>query len=253
MPPLTEIRIIGLPGMPEVETGDDIPALILNCCEAAGCPILAGDIVVVTHKIVSKSEGRVVDLASVEPSPFAARFAEQHDKDPRHVEVVLRESARIVRMERGLIIAETRHGLVCANAGVDASNVPGQDTVCLLPVDPDASAARVRRALRTALGFDVPVVIADSFGRPWREGITNIAIGPSGLAPFADYRGQVDDYGLPLQASVLAVADEIAAASELVMGKLARAPIALVRGYPYTPAEGSGRQLRMDPSRDLFR
>ena len=254
MPPLTEIRIIGVPGMPEVETGDDIPALILNCCEAAGCPILAGDIVVVTHKIVSKSEGRVVDLAGVESSPFAAQFAEQHGKDPRHVEVVLRESARIVRMERGLIIAETRHGLVCANAGVDASNVPGQDTVCLLPVDPDASAARVRRALRTALGFDVPVVITDSFGRPWRDGITNIAIGLSGLMPFADYRGQLDDHARVLNASLLAIADEIAAAAELAMGKVSRVPVAIMRGYPYTAAEeGTARDLQMPAERDMFR
>ena len=250
---LSDIRVIGLPGMPEVQPGDDLAMLILACAAAAPCPIMAGDIVVVTHKVVSKSEGRLVNLADVVPSAFATQFAERHGKDPRHVEVVLRESARIVRMERGLIIAETAHGLVCANAGVDASNVPGDETVCLLPVNPDASAASLRHALRAALGFDVPVVITDSFGRPWREGITNVAIGLSGLAPLLDYRGHQDDHGLTLQASVLAIADEIAASSELVMGKVSRVPVALVRGYAYTPAEGTARELRMDPARDLFR
>jgi coenzyme F420-0:L-glutamate ligase/coenzyme F420-1:gamma-L-glutamate ligase len=248
-----EIRILALPGVPEVHPGDDLAQMILSCSQSAPYRISHGDIVVVTHKIVSKSEGRLVHLGEVEPSALARQYAERFNKDPRHVEVVLRESARIVRMERGLIIAETHHGFICANAGVDASNVAGEETVCLLPIDPDASAWTIRDGLAAVLGFDVPIVITDSFGRPWREGIVNIAIGVSGLAPLADYRGQVDDYGLPLQASVLAVADEIAAASELVMGKLARAPIALVRGYPYTSAEGSGRQLRMDPSRDLFR
>ncbi len=250
---LHEIRIIGLPGVPEVQPGDDIAQIILECAVAAELSVARGDIVAITHKIVSKSEGRLVNLAKVVPSPFAAQYAERYGKDPRHVEVVLRESARIVRMDRGLIIAETRQGHVCANAGVDASNVAGSETVCLLPVDPDASAARIRQALHTALGFDVPVLITDSFGRPWREGIVNIAIGVSGFAPLADYRGQVDTHGLALQASVLAVADEIAAATELVMGKLEQVPVAIVRGYSYVLGEGSARELRMDPSRDMFR
>jgi coenzyme F420-0:L-glutamate ligase/coenzyme F420-1:gamma-L-glutamate ligase len=248
-----EIRIIGLPGIPEVQPGDDVARLILRAAESATCSFQPGDIVVITHKVISKSEGRLVDLDDVVPSPFATQYAERYGKDPRHVEVVLHESARVVRMDRGLIIAESRSGFVCANAGVDASNVPGTTSVCLLPLDPDASAARVRRTLNETLDFDVPVVITDSFGRPWREGIVNVAIGVSGLAPLADYRGQVDNHGLELQASVLAVADEIAAATELVMGKLEHIPVAIVRGYAYRPAEGSGRELRMDPSRDMFR
>lgn len=250
---LNEIRIAGLPGMPEVRPGDDLAALIRGCLEAAEFPLQPGDVVVVTHKVVSKSEGRLVDLRAIAPSPFAMEYAERWGKDARHVEVVLRESARVVRMDRGLIIAETRHGFICANAGVDASNVPGDETVCLLPVDPDASAVRLRAALRQSLGFDIAVIITDSFGRPWREGIVNVAIGVAGLAPLADYRGQNDDHGRLLQASVLAIADEIAAASELAMGKIERTPIAIVRGYDYQPASGSAKQLRMDPARDMFR
>lgn len=253
MSTLTEVRVIGLPGMPEVQRGDELAPLILECCRSAGCPLIEGDILVVTQKIVSKSEGRQVDLRTIVPSAFAFDFAERHGKDPRHVEVVLRESARIVRMDRGLIIAETQHGLVCANAGVDASNVPGDETVCLLPVDPDSSAAHIRREIAAATGFDAPVIITDSFGRPWRDGITNVAIGLSGMLPLSDYRGQVDDHGMLLNASVLAVADEIAAASELVMGKLGRRPVAIVRGYPYIPGEGTARELRMQAARDLFR
>lgn len=250
---MKEIRIIGVPGMPEVQPGDGLASIILQSIEGGGLSLEAGDVLVVTHKVVSKSEGRLVQLGGIEPSPFAAQYAAKWGKDARQVEVVLRESARVVRMDRGLIIAETKLGFVCANAGVDASNVAGGETVCLLPVDPDDSAARLRAELQAALGFDLAVLITDSFGRPWREGIVNIAIGLSGLRPLADYRGQVDDNGMPLQASVLAVADEIAAASELVMGKLERVPVAIVRGYPYTPGEGSARELRMDPARDMFR
>lgn len=252
MIPTNEVRVIGVPGIPEAHPGDDAGTMILDCC-ARSCPLQPGDIVVITHKVISKCEGQLVDLRDIEPSPFAIQFAERVGKDPRHVEIVLRESARVVRMDRGLIIAESHLGLVCANAGVDASNVPGDETVCLLPRDPDASASAVRRTFQAALGFDVPVIITDSFGRPWRDGIVNIAIGVSGLRPLADYRGQVDDNGMLLQASVLAVADEIAAASELVMGKIARIPVAIVRGYPYQPGEGSARELQMPPQRDMFR
>lgn len=249
----SEVRIIGLPGMPEVQPGDDVGALILHCCDVSDVTLEQGDIVVITHKVISKSEGRLVDLRDITPSPFAAQFAERYAKDPRQVEIVLRESARIVRMDRGLIIAETPHGLICANAGVDASNVPGDDMVCLLPVDPDTSADRARQALVAALGFDLPVIITDSFGRPWRDGITNIAIGVSGLRPFADYRGHDDDYGRTMQASLLAIGDELAAASELVMGKVSRAPVAIIRGYPYIAGAGSARELQMSPQRDMFR
>lgn len=236
--------------MPEVVTGDDLPAALLR---AAGDDLRAGDVLVVTHKVISKAEGRLVDLATVEPSPFALDFADRNGKDARQVEVVLGESKRIVRMVGGLIIAETRHGFVCANAGVDASNVPGDDTVCLLPEDPDDSARRIREAVRGRLGFDVAVIVTDSFGRPWRSGITNVAVGVAGISPLTDYRGGKDPHGYDLEASVLAVADELAAASELVMNKVDAVPAAIVRGYPFEPAEGSAKDLVMPPERDLFR
>lgn len=236
--------------MPEVVPGDDLPAALLR---AAGDDLRAGDVLVVTHKVISKAEGRLVNLATVEPSPFALDFAARNGKDARQVEVVLGESKRIVRMVGGLIIAETRHGFVCANAGVDASNVPGDDTVCLLPEDPDDSARRIREVVRGRLGFDVAVIVTDSFGRPWRSGITNVAVGVAGISPLTDYRGGKDPHGYDLEASVLAVADELAAASELVMNKVDAVPAAIVRGYPFEPAEGSAKDLVMPPERDLFR
>jgi coenzyme F420-0:L-glutamate ligase/coenzyme F420-1:gamma-L-glutamate ligase len=248
---MTGLQILPIRGIPEVRPGDDPSSLIAR---AAGDELLkANDIVVVTHKVVSKAEGRLVDLATVEPSALAKGFAVRYDKDPRQIEVVLRESKRIVRMDRGIIISETHHGFVCANAGVDASNVPGDDTVCLLPLDPDASARRLREALTSMAGGDLAVVISDSFGRTWRHGITNVAIGVAGMEPLADYRGESDPHGYPLTASVLAVADEIAAAAELVMGKTMGIPVAVVRDYPYERGLGTGRDLLMDPERDLFR
>jgi coenzyme F420-0:L-glutamate ligase / coenzyme F420-1:gamma-L-glutamate ligase len=194
-----------------------------------------------------------VDLGTVEPSALAKGYAARWGKDPRQIEVVLRESRRVVRMDRGIVISETHHGFVCANAGVDASNVPGEDTVCLLPADPDASAARLRQALARRLGVEAPVVVSDSFGRAWRFGITDIAIGVSGMHPLADYRGRKDPHGFPLEASVLAIADELAAAAELVMGKTDGVPLAIVRGYAYERGDGTGRDLLMPPERDMFR
>jgi len=211
------------------------------------------DVLVVTHKIVSKAEGRLVDLRTVEPSTLAKGYATRYGKDPRQIEVVLRESRRIVRMDRGIIISETHHGFVCANAGVDASNVPGDDTVCLLPLDPDASAARLGDALAEDPGVEVAVVVSDSFGRAWRHGITDVAIGVAGMDPVADYRGLRDPHGYPIEASVLAVADELAAAAELVMGKTDGIPLAIVRGYSYSPTSGNARELLMPPERDMFR
>ena len=221
--------------------------------DAVGDTLRPGDVLVVTHKVMSKAEGRLVHLAAVEPSALAKEYAARWGKDPRQIEVVFRESRRVVRMDRGVVIAETRHGFVCANAGVDASNVPGEDTVCLLPVDPDRSAARLREALRRRLGVEVPVVVSDSFGRAWRFGITDVAIGVSGMDPLADYRGQSDPHGYPMEASVLAVADELAAAAELVMGKTDGVPVAIVRGYEYPKGEGTGEDLLMPPERDMFR
>jgi coenzyme F420-0:L-glutamate ligase / coenzyme F420-1:gamma-L-glutamate ligase len=247
---MRSLEVLPVEGIPEIQPGDDLPELIVR---VAGEDLRAGDILVVTHKIVSKVEGRLVDLRAVEPSALAKGFAARYERDPRRIEVVLRESRRIVRMDRGLIIAETHHGFVCANAGVDVSNVPGDDMVCLLPVDPDASAAKLREALVTHTGSELAVIVSDSFGRPWREGITDVAIGVSGMDPLVDYRGRRDHHGHPLEASVLAVADELAAAAELVMGKTARIPVVIVRGYPYERGSGTGRDLLMPPERDLFR
>ena len=249
-----EVRLIALHGTPEAQPGDDMVQLMLTAASATpGFSFADGDILVVTHKVVSKAEGQLVDLRTVEPSDLALRFAERWSKDARQVEVVLRESVRIVRMDRGILIAQTRHGFICANAGVDASNVPGDEMVCLLPRDPDASAARLREELQRQLGVDVAVIITDSFGRPWRLGIVNVALGVAGLAPLADYRGVADDQGRIMHTSVIAVADEIASAAELVTGKVTRTPFVVVRGYPYQRSNGSGAELVMDAASDLFR
>ena len=205
------------------------------------------------HSLVS-SYGWVLRYhSSCEPSALARDYATRYGKDPRQIEVVFRESRRIVRMDRGIVISETHHGFVCANAGVDASNIPDEDVVCLLPVDPDASASRLRDALAENPGVEVAVVISDSFGRAWRHGITDVAIGVSGMDPVADYRGLDDPHGYPMEASVLAVADELAAAAELVMGKTEGIPLAVIRGYSYSPAPGNAKELLMPPERDMFR
>ena len=249
--PAKGLQVLPVEGIPEVRPGDDVAGHIVRAAEDD--LLMTGDVMVVTHKIVSKAEGRLVDLDTVEPSSLAKGFADRYDKDPRHIEVVLRESRRIVRMDRGIIISETHHGFVCANAGVDTSNVPGSDTVCLLPVDPDASARRLRDALVSKMGADLAVIVSDSFGRPWRQGITNVAIGVAGMDPLADYRGEKDVHGHLLATSILAVADELASAAELVMGKTANIPIAVVRNYPYRSYPGNARNLLMEPERDLFR
>ena len=253
MSDLAELRMIGLPRIPEVVPGGKLSDLIAQSLDRAKLALEPGDIFVVTHKIVSKSEGRLVALSTVEPSAMAAAWATQYGKDARQVEVVLQESKRIVRMDRGVLIAETRHGFTCANAAVDASNV-APDTVCLLPLDPDASAAALREELSQRFGVAPGVIISDSFGRPWRAGIVNVAIGVAGLAPLSDYRGQHDAAGYELHVSVLAVADELAAAAELVMNKLDARPVVLIRGYvpPNDTPHGTGRDLVIDPSRNLF-
>jgi coenzyme F420-0:L-glutamate ligase/coenzyme F420-1:gamma-L-glutamate ligase len=249
-----ELTIRGLTGLPEVQPGDDLVALIADGLERVGLSLQPGDVLVVTHKIVSKAEGRLVDLRTIEPSPLARQWAATHGKDARQVEVALRESVRIVRMDRGVLIVETRHGLICANAGVDASNV-APETVCLLPEAPDRSARALQCGLEERLGVRPAVIVTDSFGRPWRNGIVNVAIGVAGLPPLADYRGEADAAGYQLHVSVLAIADELAAAAELVMNKLDGVPAALIRGYrvPLDLPEGSGRDLIIDPARDLFR
>ncbi len=247
------LSMIPLPGIPEVLEGDDLGRLILAAAERGETRLQTGDVLVVAQKVVSKAEGRVVSLGDVVPSGLAREFAETWDKEPRFVEVVLRESRRIVRMDRGMIIAETTHGFICANAGVDASNVPGEDCVSLLPVDPDGSAARLRKALEERCGATLGVIVSDTFGRPWREGLTNVAIGVAGLSPLMSYIGQQDPYGHTLRVTELAVADELAAASGLLMGKLERIPAVLIRGYAFPAAEGHARSLVRPAERDLFR
>ncbi len=251
------VEIIALAGLPEVRAGDGLEAMIGDALAATdgALPIRPGDVLVVTQKVVSKAEGAVVDLRTVTPRPEAVAWAEAWDRDARQIEVVLREARRIVRMEHGVLITETPHGFVCANGGVDASNVgPGTgDLVTLLPRDPDASADRIRAALRERFGRDLPVIVSDSFGRPWRWGITDVALGVSGLLPLDDLRGAPDADGRVMRTTVRAVADEIASAAELALGKIAGRPVALVRGA--NPPRGEGRigdQL-MARETDLFR
>lgn len=246
------IQVIGLEGLPEVRPGDDLVALLLGALAAEGLALQDGDILVLTQKIVSKAEGRLISLSEIEPSAFAHTIAHRMGKDPRVIEVILREARRIVRMDRQVLIVETPHGFVCANAGVDRSNV-GEGRVALLPQDPDASARAIRREIKRRAGVEVAVLITDTFGRPWREGLTEVAIGVAGLAPLRDYRGQCDRFGVPLQATVVAIADELACAAGLVMEKLAGIPAAIIRGYAYEPQEGAASALVRPPERDLFR
>jgi coenzyme F420-0:L-glutamate ligase / coenzyme F420-1:gamma-L-glutamate ligase len=242
---VTELRVIPVAGIPEVREGDDLAALL-----AAAAAFEDGDVLVVAQKVVSKAEGRVVSLDGVEPSEAARELA--GDEDPRRLEVILRESARIVRSRPPLVIAETRHGFVCASAGVDASNAAGPGTLVLLPLDPDASAARIRLGLLERVGRTVGVVVSDSFGRAWRQGTTDVAIGVAGIRPLLDLRGVRDATGYELHATTIAVADEVAGAAELVMGKTSGVPAAIVRGLDVA-GEGSAHDLVMPPERDLFR
>lgn len=248
-----ELRILPVRGIGEVKPGDDLAGAILTAIEQQGEALAERDIVVVTQKIVSKAEGQMVDPATIEPSAFAQEIARQARKDAHHQEVVLRQSRRIVRMDRGVLITETKHGLICANAGVDESNVGGGHLLTLLPEDPDASAAGLRAAFAARAGADVAVIISDTWGRPWRTGQVNFAIGVAGMNPLQDYIGKHDPYGYELHVSLIAVADELASAAELVMGKIDRVPVAIIRGYEYTPAEGSASSLIRDAASDLFR
>jgi coenzyme F420-0:L-glutamate ligase/coenzyme F420-1:gamma-L-glutamate ligase len=245
-------EVIGIAGLPEVRPGADLARLLIESAARQSTPLTGGDLLVVSQKIVSKTEDRIVRLADVTPSPVALAMAAGLGRDPRLVEVILRESRRIVRMDQGILITETHHGWVCANAGVDQSNVD-VDSVALLPEDPDGSARALRDRIRTLAGVDVFVIIADTFGRPWREGLTNVAIGLAGLAPLRSYLGDRDPAGRPLQATILAVADELAAAAEPVMGKLDRIPAAIVRGASLTSSEEGSKPLLRDSARDLFR
>jgi coenzyme F420-0:L-glutamate ligase / coenzyme F420-1:gamma-L-glutamate ligase len=247
------VELIALDGIGEVRPGDDLAALITTAADASDVRLADDDVVVVTQKIVSKAEGRLVELSSVEPSDFARDWAERWDKDARQVELVLRESASIVRMgPGGLIISRTRHGLVCANAGVDVSNVGGGDVASLLPLDPDASARAIRDGLRERTGAAPAVVISDSFGRPWRNGIVNVAVGAAGIEALHDMRGELDTAGREMRATVIAVADQIASAADLAGGKVDGRPVVVVRGSPWRPSEEGASVLIMEAERDLF-
>lgn len=246
------VSVYPVAGLPEIQHGASLAALIVDAIKRQGLAPEAGDVVVVTQKVVSKAEGRVRPLAEIQPSKRARELAERIGYDPRHVEVILEESVRIVREAPRVLISETRQGFICANAGVDRSNTGGADLVVLLPERPDESAAQIRQALRAASGADVGVVISDSFGRPWREGQVNVAIGSSGVVALRDYRGDRDPDGYRLQGTEIGLVDELAAAAELVMGKLDRVPVALIRGAS-AAGEGSVRELLRDPATDLFR
>jgi len=254
---LVRLELLALAGIPEVRPGDDLAGFIATALAGSGIGLMNGDVLVVTQKVVSKAEGRVVALTSVDPRPEAVAWAERWGRDPRQVELVLRESAEVVRWaDGGLIISRTRHGFVCANAGVDMSNVGGEGAATLLPVDPDASAGALRDRLAELTGAAPGIVISDSFGRPWRNGIVNVAVGCAGLDPLVDLRGTPDADGRVMQATVIAVADELASAADLVGGKVTRRPVVLVRGYTArAPADGAGpgaAALVMDRAVDLF-
>lgn len=247
-----EVRLIRLPGLPEIQLGDDLAGQILAAAGRARISFGNGDILVIAQKIVSKAEGAVVRLATIRPSPQALALAARLKKDPRAVEVVLQQSRRIVRSDH-VLIAETRHGFVCANAGVDHSNVPGDDVVTLLPRDPDLSAKKLAAALRQLTGKRVAVVISDTFGRPWRLGLTDVAIGAFGVPVLHDLRGTRDRHGKPLTATVLAVADELAAAAGLLMRKSEGSPVILIRGYRFKPSSDAAATIIRPAAEDLFR
>lgn len=245
-------EVIGVGGLPEFRPGDEVALLIADAARRQGTPIEGRDLLVISQKIVSKAEGRLVRLSDVTPSPRAREVAEDIGRDPRLVEVILRESRRIVRQAKGVLIVETHHGFVCANAGVDQSNVDS-DTACLLPEDSDRSAAALLERLQALTGHELAVIIADTFGRPWREGLVNVAVGLAGFEPIRSYLGELDPAGYVLQATILALADELAGAAEPVMGKLDRIPVAIIRGLSWERGDGSSRALLRDPARDLFR
>lgn len=246
------MQLLAIPGLPEIHKGDDLARLIVRAARRAKLVFQSGDILVVAQKIVSKAEGRVVRLSTMVPSPRARSFAAKLKKDPALVEIILRESRRIVRSHPVLVV-ETHHGFVCANAGVDRSNVSGDDAVALLPVRPDKSAGKLAAALHKLTGKKIGIIISDTFGRPWRLGLTNVAIGAAGVPVLLDLRGMPDRHAKPLQATILAVADELAAAGGLLMGKAEGVPVVIVRGYPHSSATEPASRIIRPAHEDLFR
>jgi coenzyme F420-0:L-glutamate ligase / coenzyme F420-1:gamma-L-glutamate ligase len=247
-----ELRAIPVRGLRDIFTGDSIADMIVATLALGGLRLHDGDILAVKHKIVSKAEGRKVELDSIKPSAAAREFGAKNKLDARVVELALREAKRVVR-KKHILITETEHGLVCANSGVDVSNVDGGKTAVLLPEDPDRSAMRIHQKLKKRTGLHIPVIIADSFGRAWREGLCEVAIGVAGMKVVHDYRGRKDDYGYRMHATEEAVADELACVAGLVCGKDSRIPACIIRGYPYRRGNGSARQLVRPAERDLFR
>ncbi len=248
-----ELRLIPVPLADEIHPGDSLADKLLESLRKCRLRLESGDILVVKHKIVSKSEGRLVDLATIQPSAESVAWAKQYALDARVIELALRESRAVIRRQNGVLITETHHGFLCANSGVDVSNVNGGQHAVLLPEDSDRSAAKLRRALKQRTGLTIPVIITDSFGRPWREGLTEFAIGIAGMKPLRDDRGRRDSHGYKLKASVEAVADELACAAGLVCGKLNRAPACLIRGFRYDPGPGGVQELLRPAATDLFR
>jgi coenzyme F420-0:L-glutamate ligase / coenzyme F420-1:gamma-L-glutamate ligase len=249
---LGTLEVIPIEGIGEVRRGSDVASVAFRAIRRCGVSLQDGDVVVVKQKIVSKAEGRVVRLSAVSPGRAAKRLAKEQGKDSRLVQLILEESVRVVRAGHGVIITETRHGFVCANSGVDQSNV-GDGLAALLPRDPDASARRIRRGLESASGRTLAVVVTDTFGRPWRRGQTDVAIGCAGIMPLLSHAGSTDPYGYPLRVTEPAVADEIAGAAELAMGKLGRVPVAVVRGAFYRKGNAGAKSIVLAKEKDLFR
>ncbi len=248
-----EIRLLPLMVEGEIVPGDSLSGKILAAAARAGLQVEEGDVLVVKHKIVSKAEGAVIQLASIRPSTSSRAWGRRFSVDARVTELALRESRRVVRRKRGVLITQTKHGFVCANSGVDVSNVDGGKSAVLLPEDPDRSAAKLRSEIKKKTGVALAVIITDSFGRPWREGLTEVALGIAGMRPLVDYRGRRDPHGYSLHATVDAVADELACAAGLVCGKLAATPACIIRGFSYRKGNGSGRELIRPAQQDLFR
>lgn len=248
-----EIRILPLAVSGEILAGESLCARVLTAARGLRISLQDGDILVVKHKVVSKAEGAVVALDGVKPSAASRNWARRYGLDARVSELAVRESRRIVRRKRGVLITETKHGFICANSGVDVSNVDGGEHAVLLPKDPDRSAAKLRRQLKKQIGIEIAVIVSDSFGRPWREGLTEVAIGVAGMRPLVDYRGRRDPHGYSLHATIDAVADELACAAGLVCGKLASTPACIIRGYAYDRGNGKARELIRSAKTDLFR
>jgi coenzyme F420-0:L-glutamate ligase/coenzyme F420-1:gamma-L-glutamate ligase len=249
----SEIRLTPIPLATDIKTGDSVSDKLLASLRQRRVKLQPGDILIIKHKIISKSEGRLIDLSTINPSPESVAWGKTYHVDPRVIEVAMNESRAVIRRKNGVLITETRHGFICANGGIDVSNVNGGRHALLLPADPDRSAAQIQREIEKRTRLKIPVIITDSFGRPWREGLVDFCIGIAGMKPLRDDRGRRDPHGYKLKASVEAVADELAAAAGLVCGKLNRVPACLIRGFRYDPGSSAAREILRPAAADLFR